>query len=176
MQLIGCTSKLQKEMGLRPKDLVTFEPEDSALGPWTANLIFINRRKCVLFVNDKTLFNFLVPDVPRRMIRELDSMFRNWFACSLGDEGFKEDQINKILEEYREIGYSKTRSRSVLGSMKELAFGYKYELHSRSLHSWEFPEIIKRMNRTLMGAAGGYKYPVEALFDIYHPLLLTDSE
>ena len=88
MQLIGCTKKLQKEMGLGVKDLATFEPDDSGLGPWTANLIFVNRRKCILFVNDKTLFNFLVPDVPRQQIRELDRMFRGWLSCVLAEESF----------------------------------------------------------------------------------------
>ena len=162
---------MQKEMGLGVKDLVTFEPENSGLGPWTANLIFINRRKCILFVNDKTLFNFLVPDMLRQHIRELDKMFRDWFSCTLAGEGFTLPQTDKILEEYESIGYSKTRSRSVLGSMNDLVFMYKYELQSNSLHRWDFPEIIKKMNRTIVGAQRDYHYPVERLFDIYHPLL-----
>ncbi|MHB1463831.1 MAG: DUF6933 domain-containing protein [Thermoleophilia bacterium] len=172
MQLIGCTKKLQKEMGLGVKDLVTLEPENSGLGPWTTNLIFINRRKCILFVNDKTLFNFLVPDMLRQHIRELDKMFRDWFSCTLAGEGFTPAQTDKILEEYESIGYSKTRSRSVLGSMNDLAFMYKYELQSSSLHRWDFPEIIKKMNRMIVGSQRDYHYPVERLFDIYHPLLL----
>lgn len=32
MQLIGCTKKLQKEMGLGVKDLDTLEPEVSSVG------------------------------------------------------------------------------------------------------------------------------------------------
>jgi len=170
MQIIGCTKKLQVEMGLTAKDLVTVEPADAGLGPWTANLIFINGRKCVHFVNDKTLFNFLVPDVLRKHIRDLDRMFRNWFSCTLGDEGFTENQIDKILQEYEEIAFSKTRSRSVLGSMKEQAFMYKYKLQGESLHRWDFPEIVKNVNRMLI-AGPDYHYPVESLFEIYHPLL-----
>jgi hypothetical protein len=100
MQLIGRTKKLQKEMGLGIKDLATLEPEVSGLGPWTANLIFVNRRKCILFVNNKTLFNFLVPDVPRQQIRELDRMFRGWLSCVLAEESFTEAQIETILSEY----------------------------------------------------------------------------
>ena len=171
MQLIGCTKKLQKEMELGVKDLATFEPEDSVLGPWTANLICINRRKCILFVNDKTLFNFLVPEVLRQQIRGLDNIFRSWFSSVLAGEGFKEDQINKILREYGDIGYSRTRSRSVLGSMNELAFMYKYELQGDSLHRWDFPEIVKKMNHMLISGPD-YHYPVEALFDIYHPVVI----
>ena len=58
MQLIRCTKKLQKEMGLKQSDLCAEEPCFSYLGSWHVNLIHFDRRKCVLFVNDKTLFNF----------------------------------------------------------------------------------------------------------------------
>ena len=54
MQLIRCTLKLQKEMGFKKSDLREDEPVFSYLGSWHANLIHIDRRKCILFVNDKT--------------------------------------------------------------------------------------------------------------------------
>ena len=63
MQLIRSTKKLRKEMGLKEAALSKSEPDFSRLAGWHANLIFIHRRKCVLYVNDKTLFNFIVPDV-----------------------------------------------------------------------------------------------------------------
>ena len=75
MQLIRCTKKLQKEMGLKPSDLCAEEPRFSYHGPWHANLIHIDQRKCVLFVNDKTLFNFIVPDLSKAQIRDLDKLF-----------------------------------------------------------------------------------------------------
>ena len=49
-------------MGLKPADLSTDSETDALLGSWHANLIHINRKKCVLFVNDKTLFNFILLD------------------------------------------------------------------------------------------------------------------
>lgn len=108
-------------------------------------------------------------------IRKLDKMFRDWFSCTLGGEGFRAQQIDKILEEYEEIGFSKTRSRSVLGCMNELAIMYKYRLQGTSLHKRDFPEIIKQMNRMLIRCPD-YRYPVEALFDIYHPLLFEEGK
>ena len=76
MQLIQCTKKLQKEMGLKQSDLYVEEPRFLCLGPWHANLIHIDQRKCVLFVNNKTLFNFIAPDVSRAQIRELEKLFK----------------------------------------------------------------------------------------------------
>ena len=46
-------------MGLKESDLFESEPTQEVLGSWHANLIYVNGKKCVLFVNDKTLFNFI---------------------------------------------------------------------------------------------------------------------
>jgi hypothetical protein len=163
MQLIRCTKKLQKEMGLKEADLVRHEPEVSLLGPWHANLIHIDRRKCVLFTNDKTLFNFLAPDVARGQLKELDKLFRGWLECILSDEGFDSELKEKILSEYQEIGYTGATSKSVLGSMNDLAFHYKYMvLAGGGVHSYQVPEIIRKLNRMPMGAIG-YQYSIEAL-------------
>ncbi len=75
MQLIKCTKKLQKEMGLKKNDISENEPKESCLGSWHANLIYIDGKKCVLFANDKTLFNFIVPNIPRVQIKELSKVF-----------------------------------------------------------------------------------------------------
>lgn len=167
MQLIRCTKKLQKEMGLKQSDLCTEEPRFSYLGPWHANLIYINRRKCVLFANDRTLFNFIVPDVSRENIRDLEKLFTGYLSCILVDEGFEEADRERILSEYDEISFANSSSKSVLGSMNDLAFHYKYSiLESGGVHSPAVPGIIRRLNRMPMGALK-YVFPIEALKALY---------
>jgi hypothetical protein len=126
MQLIRCTGKLQKEMGLKKSDLCEVIPKFSYLGPWHANLIYIDRRKCVVFTNDKTLFNFIATDVSRAQIRELDTLFRGLLHCVLSDEGFEPAVKEKIVAEYDAVAYAKTNNRSVLGSMNDLTFQLKF--------------------------------------------------
>jgi len=163
MQLIRCPKKLQKEMGLKPSDLCTDEPHFSYLGPWHVNLIYINRCKCLLFANDRTLLNFIVPDVSRENIRELEELFTSYLSCILADEGFEVADREKILSEYDEIGFANTNSKSVLGSMNDLAFHYKYSiLESGGVHSPAVPEIIRRLNRMPMSAIKEV-FPIEAL-------------
>jgi hypothetical protein len=167
MQLIRCTKKLQKEMGLKQSDLCAEEPRFSYLGPWHANLIHIDRRKCVLFVNDKTLFNFIVPDVSRAQIRELDKLFKGYLSCVLADAGISETERAKILSEYDDVGYANTSCKSVLGSMNELAFHYKYSIQEAGgVHSPAVPEIIRQLNRLPMGAIK-HVFPIEALKALY---------
>lgn len=168
MQLIQCTKKLQKEMGLKKSELTESEPIFSFLGSWHANLLYIDRRKCVLFVNNKTLLNFIVTDVKKVDIKDLGKLFREFLSCVLSSEEISKSVKEKILMEYRELGYSGTSSKSVLGSMNDLAFHYKHHiLSSGGVHSADVPDIIHKLNHMPMGAIE-YKYAIDALNELYN--------
>ncbi|MCH8069036.1 MAG: hypothetical protein IID16_07215 [Candidatus Marinimicrobia bacterium] len=167
MQLIRCTKKLQKEMGLKKSDISENEPRESYLGSWHANLIYIDGKKCILFVNDKTLFNFIVPHISREQIRELSSIFKVNLKCVLDTEDIPERTKTKIMSEYESIQYANTNSKSVLGSMNDLAFHYKYHIQSEGgVHSYAVPSIIKKLNHMPMGALE-YVFSIEALKSVY---------
>jgi len=154
-------------MGLKQPGLCADEPRFSYLGPWHANLIHIDRRKCVLFANDKTLFNFIAPDVSRQAIRGLDKLFMSYLGCVLADEGFIEADRARILSEYEEIGFASTSSKSVLGSMNELAFHYKYNiLEAGGVHSPAVHGIIRQLNHMPMHAIQEV-FPIKALKSVY---------
>ncbi|MEN8264226.1 MAG: hypothetical protein ABFR82_12265 [Nitrospirota bacterium] len=167
MQLIRCTKKLQKEMGLKKSDVSENEPSESYLGSWHANLIYIDGKKCLLFVNDKTLFNFIVPDILRAQIRELSNIFKVTLECVLSSEGVPESAKTKIMSEYESIQYANTNSKSVLGTMNDLAFHYKYLIQSEGgVHSYAVPSIIKKLNHLPMGTLE-HVFPDKALKAVY---------
>ena len=154
-------------MGLKKKDLDESEPKFSFLGSWHANLLHIDRRKCVLFVNDKTLFNFIAPDVTRAEIKNLNELFNGYLSCILSSEGISDAVREKIKQEYGEISYAGTSSKSVLGSMNDLAFHYKYLILSGGgVHCADVPDIIHKLNHMPMGAIE-YKYSIDALKELY---------
>ena len=154
-------------MGLKPKDLCQDVPKLSYLGQWHANLIYIDRRKTLLFVNDRTLFNFIVPDVTRQQVRDLRKQFRTMLSCVLAAEDIPENVRKRILTEYEEVGFAKSSDRSVLGSSNDIAFHYKYQiLRAGGVHSPQIPEIIRELNRMPMQAIK-YKFPIEELTHLY---------
>ena len=167
MQLIRCTKKLQKQIGLKNDALVQQESQLSLLGSWHANLINIDRSLCVLFVNDKTLFNFLIPDVSKEQFRQLDTLFRGYLQCILAEEGFDKTTTDNILQEYAEIGFANTNNKSVLGSTNDLAFHYQIHIEDEGgVHSCMIPQIIHRLNRIPMSAIAAC-YPIDALRELY---------
>jgi len=167
MQLIRCTQKLIKEMGLKKAELSTAEPNFSYLGAWHANLLHIDGKKCVLLVNDKTLFNFIVPNVKRQEIKSLSSIFNEHLMYALSSEDLSDETKKIIMKEYSEINYSKTNSKKVLGSMNDLAFHYKHHILSEGgIFSALIPSIIHKLNHMPMGMLG-YKYSAEELKLMY---------
>ncbi len=163
MRIIHCTRKLLKEL-----DVPLVEPDripqpTEVLGNWYANLLRIDRRKCLLFTNEKSLYTFLIPKVLKANLKNIEDEFLINLSYNLQNEGFGLDVINKVMQGYQEIGFAKTASKKVLGSMNELTFQYEVLIEQKEgLENIRILELNKHINRTIMGALK-YKYPIEAL-------------
>ena len=167
MQLIRCTQKLLKEMGVKKAGLKISDPVLSYLGSWHANLLHIDGKKCVLFVNDKTLFNFLAPNVKRQEIKNLSHLFNEHLIYALSSENLTDETKEKIINEYKDINYATTNNKKVIGSMNDLAFHYKHHILSEGgIFSALIPIIINKLNHMPMGVIG-YKYASEELKSTY---------
>src|ERR1039457_3647256 len=109
MTLIHCTQKLLKELGNPP--FAAYTPAvTGGLGNWYANLIRIDRKKCLLFTNEKTLYSFLIPNILKKNIKNIEEEFLINLNLNLQAEGFSLEIIKKVMQEYTEIGFAKTAS------------------------------------------------------------------
>jgi hypothetical protein len=160
MQLIRCTQKLLKELRVKPSEV---EPKFGYIGDWHANLLRVERRKCVLFTNNDTLYSIFVFGLKRADFDHLDEIFRQSLFRRLRIEGFSQIQIEKALEEYQTIHFAKTNNRSVLGSMNDLAFQMEGHIISAGgIDTLGLDALNDALNRIPMGALN-YQYSIEAL-------------
>jgi hypothetical protein len=163
MQLIRCTQKLLREIGIKKSDLVDDDPQFGYLRTWYANLIWIDRRKCVLFTNEGTLYSFLVGDIKKANLTKFDHLFLSNLRANLESEKFDSQIIDKVLKEYSEIAIGKTKSKSVLGSMNDLALLFKFNIqHNGGVMACDVIDINQKLNRVPMGAID-YSYSIEQL-------------
>ena len=95
---------------------------------WHANLLRIDRRKCVLFTHDKTLYSFFVAGLTKPHFENIREVFRQNLFKSLMAETLPQKYIEIFLDDIREIEIAKTNNRSVLGSMNDLTFQLKYQI------------------------------------------------
>jgi hypothetical protein len=163
MRIIHCTRKLLKELDvpLVESDKITQPTE--GLGNWYANLIRIDRKKCLLFTNERTLYTFLIPKVLKANLKNIEQEFLINLSYNLQYEGFGLDVINRVMQEYQEMGFAKTASKKVLGSMNQLAFEYEVFIEQKEgLGSVKILEMNRDINRTILNGIK-FLHPIEAL-------------
>jgi len=73
MAILRCTQKLLSELKLKPSDGMQ---QPSELSGWHANLLRIDRRKCVLFTHNTTLYSFLVHRLKKPDFENFCEVFR----------------------------------------------------------------------------------------------------
>lgn len=162
MQLIKCTQKLLKELKQKPSSYI---PHDSNLGSWHANVFHVERRKCVLVTNDLTLYTMFIPYLKKDDFKVFHVVFGQNLFKNLLYEELSQKEIETVLEEYQEIQYAKTDSRSVLGSMNDQKIQLEYIINSEGgLDNTDIYNLNKKLNRNILSAIS-YKHPIDMLKD-----------
>lgn len=154
---IHCTQKLLAEIPDR-----FIEPSASGAS-WHANLLWFNRRKCVLFTHEESLYSVFVPGLRKPEFEQLDEVFgQRLFKALVWDE-FSQVQIERMLDACRVVRFSRSSNRSVLGSMNDMRFQIGTHMEcDRGLTSVDLALLHHALNRIPFSAIG-YGYPVERL-------------
>jgi len=165
MRLIHCTQKLLKELGnppVQPSTPVTV----TDLGNWYANLIRIDRKKCLLFTSEKTLYSFLIPGVKKENLKNIQDEFLINLNLNLQAESFSIGVINKVMQEYQEIGFAKTASKHILGAMTQISFEYEVLIQMKEgLENVKVLDMNRDINRIILRGIK-YLHPIEAMRDL----------
>ena len=147
MLQLRCTQKVIKQLGLTAKDLDECRLGDTPLGNWYMNLFMLDRRKTFIFMNERTLYSFIVPGITKASSQTFPDIFYTGLAQSLLDEGFEINIIDRIFEAYREYGYTKINSKKLLGNMNELVQLFTYcVMQVGGLKHCKLSQIIMDLN------------------------------
>ncbi len=150
MATICCTQKLLTELRVKPD--LSIDTEETG---WHANLVRFERRKCVLFTHDETLFSFFEAGLKRPDFDQFSDVFGQRLFKALLNEGFSQRQIECMLDTTRQVHFAKTRSRSVLGSMNDMARMLEIGIYSDGgLAAADLAYLNGLINRTPFKAIG----------------------
>jgi hypothetical protein len=133
-------------------------PVTNRLGDWYANIIPTESGDLILLVNEKTLLSVAIPTW------ESDHWlvsFRLRVANLLGMIGIPPKAILQELRHYDAIQFDKTRSRSVLGSMNDIAYQYQVIAEmAKSKADLSLSNAEYRMSKMPCKSIG-YRFPME---------------
>ncbi len=120
MITLKCTRKLLSLVG----GVTTEEPPPptSALGDWYANVVPTVAGELIIFANEETLLSVALPI---GMLDRLVPLFVARVYNLLMTIGVPEAVAARECAKMREVEFAKTSSRSVLGSLNQIAYYYQ---------------------------------------------------
>ncbi len=155
--LVRCTARLldQFENKGRP-----YADDPPAADDWYANLLWIDRCKCLLVVHAGTLFPVFVADIRKSDLRHFGHLAAGAVAEALADEGLPAVALGGL--DPRRVRVAKTASRQALGHMTDMAF---YCDHSAGLAGGldrlDLAELNHQLRRGLHRRDGAYVTPLD---------------
>lgn len=118
MLAIQCTKKLKDELKIDiPKESsVNLDPFYS----WHSHLFILNRRKCVIVMNNLTRYNFILVGLKKENFKVYDQMVVEAIKDNLLEEGSRKEQVDKYMKNCDLTIYLPTSDRSIISQMNEM--------------------------------------------------------
>ena len=149
--VVRCTRRLLDLLGGRALTLTDLPPTDE---DWYANLLWLDRKKCLLLTHAGTLFSAFPAGVRTADLRPLGPYVVNAIEAELRSENLPPDTFGRLHPDA--VRLAKTASRSTLGFMNEMAVHLRYEVaDAGGLSHCNSSALNHHLRRTLHNR-GGY--------------------
>jgi len=152
--IVRCTAKARAL--LTSQRLAELGPSDD---DWYVNLLWFDRRKCLLLAHLGTLFPVFVPDVRKADLTRLDLWLGNVVRRELHAEGLPGDVLGDFSPP---VVMAKTASRQMLGFLNEMARFAEYAIaDAGGLTRCDIDVLNREQRRMLHNRDGDYVRPIE---------------
>ncbi|MFC4777313.1 DUF6933 domain-containing protein [Paenibacillus sp. GCM10023252] len=156
MFVLRFTQDLMKDMKVSP----TEHADTSELFSWHSHIYRLNNRKHIIFINDLSRLCVIIDGVRTAQIKQLKQKFLSTLEQYLLYEDIHQGLVNAYVSSKSEIIISKTNSRSVLATMKEITM-HETDAH---LDLKDNMERMKWLNRLIYKPID-YKEPIHVFKD-----------
>lgn len=126
MFYIGLTKKLSEKLNVDMNVIPDVKPMD--IYCWHANLFIWNRRNCALVMNDRTRYCVMLYGLKKSDMRDFYSIFSSQLRTNLINDGVSQEIIKCYLSHVKELYFTKTSSRSMIGSINDIIYGITYHI------------------------------------------------
>lgn len=116
---LRCTGKLLKVLGVPPR-LAEHPTEAPSDLDWHANLLWFDRRKCLLVTHTETLFSVFIPDVRKPDMTPIGPLVVRCIEDALLAEALPANTLGPL--DPTDVPSAKTSNRVVLGCMNDMAW------------------------------------------------------
>lgn len=170
MTNIYCTKKLEKVVG--KKILGQEETQDSKLGNWNANIFHLQRKKCLILMNDITYYSLFFLDIRKADLLKFSELFYTRLIEQLDYDqiDFPVECSPTLITETTVQFLPTNNNRKVLGTMTDFLREIEYVFHDKyngQLSNVNVNELNHSYTDFLVGALspkqGHYGKPIEEM-------------
>ena len=173
MLQLRCTKKVLDQFGYKSSDLSKIQSADSLLGNWYINQAQIARSKSIVVMNESTLLSFVKFGLRKDNSSNLELKVVQGITQLLQLEGFTDEKITKVVDDYLRVEVTKTDSRKALGNLNDLVGLYDSFISADGgFASCNLEEVLHRVNRTPQRNLG-WKYSIDVVNDLLNEELAS---
>lgn len=155
--VVRCTRRALDLLGADVRALAQPEPGED---DWYLNLLWLERRKCLLLTHAGSLFSIFVPDVRAAQLRPLGSFLVPLIEQELRGERLPANTLGPL--DAAAVELAKTASRHVLGVMNDMALYCRYASHGAGgLARCDTRALNRQLRRGLHTRGGDHVHPLE---------------
>jgi hypothetical protein len=146
---IYCSKKLETFLG---QIIPIIQPtESSYLGDWNGHLFTIDRKKSLIFMNNKTCYSLVMTNVLKKDMKDLGQVFKERLIRQLAhDLNINERQEIKIRKELADIVLSKSNNdKKIIGTINHHVDSLKYNNYGGG--NWDDVYVTGILNDYLVG-------------------------
>ena len=172
---IYCSKKLESFLGRIAH--TTCQPANpSIFGNWNGHLFTINRRKCLIFMSNKTCYSFIMTNVYKKDVIDFEQVFKERFIRQLDhDLNINENQEIKIRRELGMIALDKSNNdKKIIGTINHHVESLKYPDYQGGIENWDDVKLSGILNEDLLGTKiivhqrnyGNYFSPIDLVREL----------
>ena len=164
MTQIFTTKKLEKIISkcIEEKTQTT----ESEFGKWNATVVYIAKKKCLVFVNSKSFYTVVIPRFSTKDLDKIHLLFLENLYAQLDYEHFEVDP-EKLVETIGEITFHATdNDRKMIGILNYNSSKIDYLKYDYvAFNNVVIRELTEKLNLTPFKQLG-WKIPQEAMKDL----------
>jgi len=117
MKIIGITQKLKVKTKIKIQEFPNEMP--NKIDCWHANLYKYGRKTGIIFVNDLTRYSVLLFGMTKPQYSKIIDLFLRQLKRNMSIDNFTSEEIEKFTSGFDKVKYTKTSSRSILGTITD---------------------------------------------------------
>ncbi|MBW6498524.1 MAG: hypothetical protein K0B09_09065 [Bacteroidales bacterium] len=128
MTRVYCTKKLKDFIG-NVEETLPDDFNEIKLSDWNAHLFFVEKRKCIVFVNILTYYSVFIADIVKKDLKNIDEIFEHRLEEQLLHDRIIYDTKSVVpLTEGSKIRFIKTNNnKKAIGRIND--FVYMFKVH-----------------------------------------------